>query len=228
VPPFAQVLEIAERTRPAGALSVLRPYAPLCVSVDPSREEARGADGRPDLAAWAGAHPGMSALESIDGRRFFLQEAAPRGEPLSGDPLPIARIGSWRGAVDTALLTDGDRVTAWRSRQISGAHLIIALECRADLTGLRLSQGAHLLGFPRRLAIQVARRRGPWRTVWQGATLERLAAGAIEDARLVPIEIPVAAEHVNRVRVRLLQPSRIPWAVAEVAVFGRCRGGGPE
>ena len=222
VPPFAQALELASKTRDIPALAPIAAYGPLCVAVDGSHEDG------PELADWVGSHPGVEPLEARAGRRFFRLPAGPAAPPLAADSLPIAAVGSRWGPIEADPLTDGDPTTAWISprRQSRRASVTLALDCRADLSGIRLSQGGHVLGFPRKLEIQIARRRGPWRTIWEGPTLDLLVAGAMRDGRMAPISIPVEGEHANRVRLRLRQRDRARWAIAEIGVRGRCRGGG--
>lgn len=224
VPPFAQALELAARTRDTNALTPLAAYGPLCVAVHASRRDG------PALADWVAAHAGVDALGTRGGRRFFRLQASPQTTPPAGEPLGIVAVRSRGEPVEAGPLTDGNRATAWVApgRQTRRSSLTVALECRADLTGIRLSQGGHVLAFPRRLEIQIARRRGPWRPIWEGPTADLLVAGAIQDGRMAPILIPLEAEHANRVRLRLRQRSRARWAVAEIEVLGRCRGGVPD
>ena len=220
VPPFARVLELAARTRETLPLAALAEYGPLCVTVDASKRDG------PDLVQWVAANPGVEPLETSGSRRFFRLRAAPARDEPAAELLPVARLASRWGPVEIDLVTDGDRTTAWTTpgRQAPSAFLTAALDCRADLTEVRLSQGAHVLSFPRVLEIEIARRRGPWRSVWEGRTLDQLVSGAIRDGRMATIAIPVEAEHANRVRLRIRKRDRARWAVAEIALLGRCRG----
>ena len=220
VPPYARALELAAKTRETLPLTALAEYGPLCVAVDASKQDGRA------LVQWVAAHPGVEPLETSGSRRFFRLRAAPAQEPRAAELLPIASLGSRWGPVEPDLVTDGDRTTAWTTPggQTPRAYLTVALDCRADLTEVRLSQGAHVLSFPRVLEIAIARRRGPWRSIWDGRTVDRLVSGAIRDGRMATITIPVEAEHANRVRFRIRKRDRARWAVAEIALLGRCRG----
>jgi hypothetical protein len=132
--------------------------------------------------------------------------------------------------VKLPVITDGDRMTAWiaRGRQNAATALSVALGCSADITHVALSQGAHAHSFPRVLRIEGARRRRGWRLLWEGPTVDRLVEAAIADPRTSTLVFPVEGSRISRIRLRLRARDRARWAIAELAVYGRCRGSRDE
>ena len=111
----------------------------------------------------------------------------------------------------------------WETRggQRRGHQLRLTLACTATVQSVGLLQDGGR--FARRLAIEVSGNGVGWRRAWSGTTGGPVARAALRDPRQPWTDIPVAADGVREIRLRLLTAeAAAEWALAEVRVRGIC------
>ena len=203
--------------------SVLDAFAsrgPLIVSVD------RQAPWTPENLAWVRAYPHATALGDHADRTWFLVSPPPpvKKAACAASVLPIASARDQHGSVDLRPLTDGDNKTSWTSgpAQQAGDGLELDLANVVTPCSVRMSLGARVDAFPRRLSVSTSTDASAWQTPFEGATAGAAVLAGIErplDARL---EIPLGNLQARFVRLRLeASQSDVPWIVTEVVITGQ-------
>jgi hypothetical protein len=218
MPPHTMALIFGLRVHDPDALSAIAEHGPLCVSTDLAQ------DGAARTVRWLSARRLGEPIGASAGRAFHLiKRASPSGARPPGAPLPIAAATAREGPVSVADLNDGDRLTMWATPepQRRGHQLHLTLACTAAVQSIALLQDGGR--FARRLAIEVSGDGARWRRAWDGTTGGLVVRAALRDARQPWTDIPVAADGVREVRLRLLTAEPAAgWAVAEVRVRGAC------
>ena len=218
MPPHTMALIFGLRAHDPDALAAIAEHGPLCVSTDLAQ------DGAGNTVRWLSARGRGEPLGRSAGRMFhFITRASPRVTPPAGATLPLAAASSRKGPVSLSDLTDGDRLTMWETRggQRRGHQLRLTLACTATVQSVGLLQDGGR--FARRLAIEVSGDGVGWRRAWSGTTGGLVARAALRDPRQPWTDIPVAADGVREIRLRLLTAdAAAEWALAEVRVRGIC------
>ncbi len=120
-------------------------------------------------------------------------------------------------------MTDGDRETVWATPkpQRGGEEVVIELEAVRSVSGVSLSTGPPLEGYPRALAVATSIDGQQWEDVWTGGTAGPALEGVLRDPRSAEIRIGFPARSARFVRLRQLgaHPD-FGWFIAELKAYG--------
>jgi F5/8 type C domain-containing protein len=123
---------------------------------------------------------------------------------------------------DLTAVTDDDRETVWASPpQRGGEEVVLDLGGSSTVTGLSLSSGPALEGYPRLLTVAVSVDGLTWDETWSGSMAGPTIEGVLEDAARAAGRISFPARQARFVRLRQLasQPD-FGWFIAELKVYG--------
>jgi hypothetical protein len=204
-----------------GALSAMASFGDLEVVVD------HAADDDHRVRAYVSSHP--TAEEVFTSEAYSSYRIRTSGERALHPRIdgPTVQIASATATVGSRLLdriNDGDLVSRWEAGrgQQPGDSLTIDLGSTTPVRGVELDLGGYVADFPRWLLVQTSTDGTAWEERWSGSGGGAALAGALLDARLMPLffgfpEVPVRY-------IRLTQLGADPvfyWSVAELRVYGR-------
>jgi hypothetical protein len=211
-PPSYQVLHAALHEGRVEVLNGLALFAPLVVFVD------RRAAGD-QFTSLMRAFP-TATLVRHDATHDVLLIARPAATDLAHANLRdgiVMESGRASFAGDSvALMSDGDRRTAWVTPTQQGNEEFIADLGRAhQVAGIVFSQGAWPNGFPRTLSVLTSVDDAEWVEAWGGDVASLALHGAVADQGDVAITLRFRERQARYIRVRQVAGSSFPWAVAE-------------
>jgi hypothetical protein len=218
-PPHYRVLRLGLAEGDDSVLTVLTKVGPLVAVI------ARTDDPGGGLAAFVERHTGVVRLERSDTRSVYLlpQADAVSVEAADHVPLSIRDATFNHGTFDLKTVTDGNPETVWSTPtfQRGDEEIVIELQAPGRVSGLTLSTGAPLEGYPRSLAIATSIDGNAWEDVWMGGTAGATVEGILRDPRAAESRINFAAKRARFIRIR--QQGRQPaygWFIAELKVYG--------
>jgi hypothetical protein len=202
-------------------LTAMANFGDLEVVVDHAADDDRR------VRAFVSSHPTAEEVFTNDAYSSYRIRASgqrtlhPR---IDGPTVPIASATATIGSELLDRITDGDLVSRWEGGrgQRPGDSLTIDLGSTRQVRGVELDIGGYVADFPRRLRIETSADGASWQERWSGTGGTAALAGALIDARLMPLFFefsPAAARYV-----RLTQLGADPvfyWSVAELRVYGR-------
>ena len=211
-PPSYQVLHAAMGEGRVEVLAGLTPIAPLLVFVD------RAAAGE-HLTSQMRAFPSAQLLRQDEMYDVLLVPRAQTAADSAATPEGGLMMRSGRASVADdrlALMSDGDRHTAWMApTQEHNEEFIADLGEPRDVRGVELSLGAFPGGFPRTLSVLTSIDGAQWSDAWGGNGAAPSLQGAIANQRDVPVSLTFNPRIARYVRVRQIGHSSSVWAVAE-------------
>ena len=181
------------------------------------------ADGAGAFGAMTPSGP-VTVVAGSGGRLTTIPAAVHADLVPTGRPLPIHAVAAGDLVINRALLTDGDGWTRWDSGSPQHGHETITIDLGSiqRVDGLALAIGPYLGDFPRVLAIDLSDDGQSWTMMWSGRSGARAVAGAVRDARMVPLTFgfPPASARWIRLRQTGTDPA-FHWSIADLTVFGR-------
>jgi hypothetical protein len=142
---------------------------------------------------------------------------------LEGPTLAVASATASAGQELLPRMTDGDLVSRWEARreQRPGDRLTLDLGSVKQVRGLELALGGYVADFPRRLTIEVSTDGTLWEEIWSGSGGGPALAGALLDARVMPLTFQFAPHAARYIRLTQLGSDPVfYWTIAELKVFG--------
>jgi hypothetical protein len=228
-PPHYRLLKTGLDERDDSVLTTLTRFAPLVMII--AREDDPGGG----LAEFAERHPDAVRLEETAGRTLYLLPRTPvpgvAGGP-GGDggadraadrSLPIRDATFNLGAFDLKAVTDGDPETVWATPkpQRGGEEVVIELQAAGSVSGVSLSTGPPLEGYPRSLAVATSIDGQRWEEAWTGGMAGPAVEGVLRDPRAVESRLDFSPKPARFIRLR--QFGAHPdsgWFIAELKVYG--------
>lgn len=225
-PPHYRVLKPGLGERDDSVLISLTKFAPIVVII--AKEDDPGGG----LAAFVGHHANAVRLEETAVRSLYLlpRTSIPGGpgDSINDDraaarSLPIRDATFNLGAFDVKTVTDGNPETFWATQkpQRGGEEVVIELEAVATVSGVSLSTGPPLEGYPRSLAVETSVEGQQWEEAWTGGMAGPAVEGVLRDPRTAESRIGFPARPARFIRLRQLgaHPD-YGWFIAEVKVYG--------
>jgi hypothetical protein len=139
---------------------------------------------------------------------------------------PTLRVVAAEATVGSDLLprmTDGDLISRWDGRrgQKPGDRVTLDLGSPRGVRGLELAIGGYIADFPRRLKIETSLDGGAWEERWTGSGGGAALAGALLDARRMPLFFELDPRPARFIRLTQLGSDPVfYWTIAELTVFG--------
>jgi hypothetical protein len=222
-PPHYHVLRAALAERDDSVLTTLTKFAPIAVVI------ARNSDQWQSLQDFIERHEGRIRLPPSTGEDLFLLPAwQPGPADLPTDraferALSIRNASFNLGRFDLAAVTDGDRETVWVTPkpQQGREEIVLELSEIAAVSGVSLSTGPPVEGYPRWLAVDTSLDGQDWEERWSGAMGGPTMEAVLRDARAADSRIALAPKPARFVRLRQLRVHPdFGWFIAELKVFG--------
>jgi hypothetical protein len=163
-------------------------------------------------------------IADAGGYRIYRVPKGPGPPPPFGPALHVQSITADLRGDAVALMQDGDLRTAWSTGrpQTGGETLVIDLGQAADLSAVRLSLGPFTMSFPRGLSVECSADRERWSSCWSGSAAALAVRAMLDDPTAGPLTIRLSAQGVRYVLLRqTASETKVDWAVAELAVFGK-------
>ena len=217
-PPHYRLLTIALRLNDGDVLRGLTTTTPLVVALNRHEEIDR----------W------RSLVESQHGERMaedsqfeiYRLPVDPRPAAHAVDPpLPIRSIDASAGREGVARMLDGNLDTIWNSQRVQagGEYVIVDLGRDRHVSAIRLTSGAFVGDYPRRLAVDCAADGvEDWSPCWSGSISGLLLRSLLDDAPHAAASIPIDRDHVRRLRLTQTAIDALNgWSIAELAALGR-------
>jgi F5/8 type C domain len=201
-------------------LTAMARFGDLEVVVD--REE----DVDERLQQFVASHPAAEFIHAGDvsaSYRIRPTALAWSHQRIEGATIPIAAADATVGAHLLPRMTDGDLVSRWDGRrgQQPGDSLTIDLGSPRQVRGVELDLAGYVADFPRRLKIETSTDGVAWAERWTGSGGGAALAGALLDARLMPLFFELDARPARYIRLTQLGSDRVfYWSIAELKVFG--------
>jgi hypothetical protein len=199
-------------------LDELSRYRPMVIVVDRAAEDAK------PFEDWLRSYPGIKRLSNARKRSVYLlptTDFEPASRP--GRKIPVS---SFRSNLKMRLpgeLEDDNLDTIWfhANAQDGTEWVVVELNGMQSVAGVTLTQGPHVYGFPRVLAIETSADEETWDTVWQGPTSGLAFRAGLDDPRRVPITVGFEPRQTQFIRLRQLgSDPTYPWVIAELTVNG--------
>jgi hypothetical protein len=148
--------------------------------------------------------------------------------PAFDRSLPIRDATFNLGAFDLKAVTDGDPDTVWATPkpQRGDEEIVMELEASGSVSGVSLSTGPPLEGYPRSLAVATSIDGQNWDEVWTGGMAGAAVEGVLRDPRTAESRIGFPPRPARFIRLRQLgaHPD-YGWFIAELKVYGSLTGG---
>jgi len=164
-------------------------------------------------------------LAVLDGRGHRIGTRT--GKRIASAPrtgaLRIQSATASGGAIDPAVLADGDRQSYWESGapQCGTEWITIDLGAAHRVDAVVVSLGSRLHDYPRSMVIEASDEPHEWSAVWSGRTASRAVAGALEDPAMIPLVFELGAVRARRLRLRQVgADAHAYWSIAELRVYG--------
>jgi hypothetical protein len=218
--PHYRVLKPGLGERDDSVLTTLTKFAPIVVMI------AKVDDPGGGLAAFVGGHANAVRLDEAAGRALYLLPRLPVEQNVDhrfDTALPIRNATFNGGAFDFKVVTDGNTETVWATPkpQRGGEEVVIELDAVRSVSGVSLSTGPPLEGYPRALAVATSTDGRNWDEVWAGGMAGPAVEGVLRSPRTVESRIGFAARPARFIRLRQLgaHPD-YGWFIAELNVYG--------
>lgn len=190
----------------------------LCVVVNEDSRRAARAD------SWTGfitAHPRAVLIEDRPGRTIFHVPSVTAPPAAPTQTLQPGSITASIAAMELGNLLDGDPRTRWLACPQGGREeLRIDVDPTRPLAAVTLGLGEHINDFPRELTVELEND-GVTTMIMKGPTATLAFAGAVTDARRVPIRIPLRGRRASKI---ILRQSGVAteacWTVTDLTVEG--------
>ncbi len=172
------------------------------------------------------SHPAAEFVDSGDSSVSYRirPTAAPWSHRrIEGPPIPIASADATVSAHLLSRMTDGDLISRWDGRrgQRPGDAVTVDLGSARQVRGLELDLGGYVADFPRRLKIETSLDGAAWQERWAGSGGGAALAGALLDARLMPLFFELDPQPARYIRMTQLGSDPVfYWSIAELKVFG--------
>ena len=222
-PPHYRVLRPGLGERDDTALTTLTKFAPVAVTIADKDDPGGG------LAAFVERHAGATRMENFDGRKLYLlpKTAVENQTEHAFDHSFAIRHASFNlGAFDLQVVTDDNPATVWATPkpQQGGEELVMELEEIRDVSGVSLSTGPPLEGYPRALAIATSIDGENWEPAWTGGMAGPAIEGVLRDPRTAESRVAFPTRPTRFIRLRQLgaHPDS-GWFIAELRVYGLLR-----
>jgi hypothetical protein len=217
-PRHYRVLRAALGERDDSALITLTKFAPLAVII------ARVDDPGGGLAEFVERQPGAKRLEATASRTVYLlpKAAEQAAAQTFGASLPIRSATFNLGAFNLRAVTDGDWETHWATPKPQGGReeLVLELTDEENVSGISVSTGPPLEGYPRGLAVDTSADGSRWDEQWSGATAGLTAERMLEDPVEADTRIGFSPTRARFVRLRQLDAHpEIGWFIAELKIY---------
>ena len=220
-PPHYRVLRMALAERDDSVLTALTRFAPIAVVIAP------GDDPGGALHDFVARHEGAIALTPSERDLYLLpaHQSEPTGPAAAGafdHPLAIKSASFNLGPFDLNAVMDGDRDTVWATPKPQQGHEEIVLDLSSvnEVSGVSLSTGAPVEGYPRWIAVDTSVDGNAWKERWSGAMGGPTMEAVLRNARTAESRIPLSPEPARFVRLRQLGAHpEIGWFIAELRVF---------
>jgi F5/8 type C domain len=178
------------------------------------------------LRAFVASHP--AAEDVFTGDQYSSYRIRSTPSPVShtridGPTLTIASATATVGSRLLPRLNDGDLVSRWEGGrgQQAGDSLTLDLGSPRQVRGLELDLGGYVADFPRRLRIETSLDGASWEERWSGSGGGAALAGALLDARLMPLFFEFDPRPARFIRMTQLGSDPVfYWSIAELRVFG--------
>jgi hypothetical protein len=226
-PPHYRVVKTGLGDRDDSVLTTLTKFAAIVVIIAKSDDPGGG------LGAFV-EHAGAVRLEGTATHAMYLlspsgPNAGAGSVTLAFDrSLPIRDATFNLGAFDLKAVTDGDPDTVWATPkpQHGGEEIVIELEASGSVSGVSLSTGPPLEGYPRSLAVATSIDGRNWQEAWTGGMAGPAVEGILRDPRAAESRIGFPARPARFIRLRQLgaHPD-YGWFIAELKVYGSLTGG---
>ena len=230
-PPHYRVLKPGLGERDDSVLTTLTKFAPIVVMIASEDDPGGG------LETFVGNHAGAVRLGAATGRTLYLLprtilpgvpggpggDVGDTNDRAFDQSLPIRNATFNLGAFDLKTVTDGNRETVWATPkpQRGGEEVVIELEAVRSVSGVSLSTGPPLEGYPRALAVAASIDGQHWEEVWTGGMAGPAVEAVLRDPRSVESRIGFAARSARFIRLRQLgaHPD-FGWFIAELKAYG--------
>jgi hypothetical protein len=218
--PHYRVLRPGLGERDPSALTTLTKFAPIAVTID-DKDDPGG--GLADFVERAGA----TRVGIDNGRRIFVLPAAPEGDRTSdaaaNQKLTIRRAAFNLGTFDLQTVTDGNLDTVWATPkpQHGGEEIVVELDDVRSVSGVSLSTGPPLEGYPRQLEIGTSIDGQTWEAGWTGGMAGPAIEGILRNPRTAESRVAFATRPARFVRLRQLGTHpESGWFIAELKISG--------
>jgi hypothetical protein len=224
-PPHYRVLRPALGERDGSILTALRRAEPLAVIVWKADDPGGG------WSAFVEEQAGTIRLEETATHTTYLlplgdADSSPdaRGSPDARSARLPVRSGTFnRGLLDSQAVTDDNDATVWATPgpQRGGEEIVLELEQTGAVTGVSLSTGAALEGYPRRLTVSTSADGERWDDAWSGAMGGPTLDAVLSDPRAGEARIRFEARPARFIRLRQLgSHPDFGWFIGDLKVYG--------
>lgn len=218
--PHYWVFRFLLEQRDPEVLSAMAKFGDLEVVVDHEED----VDGR--WARFVASHP--SAEEASVGEVYSSYRIRATGDVMAhrridAPTIPIASATANVGERLLARITDGDIISRWEAGrgQRPGDSITIDVGSVRPLRGVEIDLGGYVADFPRRLRIDTSADGATWEERWTGSGGAAALAGALLDARLMPLFFEFDPRPARFIRMTQLSSDPIfYWTIAELKVYG--------
>jgi hypothetical protein len=203
-----------------GVLTAVARFGDLEVVVDHEED----VDGR--WQKFVASHPAAElarASEVSSSYRIRSTAGAAPQRRIEGPTIPIASAAATVGSQLLPRMTDGDLVSRWDGRrgQQPGDSLTLDLGSARQVRGVELDIGGYVADFPRTLQIETSVDGVTWEERWAGSGGVAALAGALLDARVMPLVFELEPRPARYIRMTQLGSDPVfYWTIAELKVFG--------
>jgi hypothetical protein len=201
-------------------LSAMASFGDIEVVVDHAADDDRR------MRAYVSSHPAAEKVFASEQYSSYRIRSAgqPAAHPrIEGATVSIASASATVGRHLLARINDGDLISRWEGGrgQQPGDTLTIDLGSRRQVRGVELDLGGYVADFPRRLRIETSTDGTSWEERWSGSGGGAALAGALLDARLMPLFFEFSPAPARYIRLTQLGADPVfYWSVAEMKVFG--------
>jgi hypothetical protein len=218
--PHYWVLRFLVEQQDTEVLSAIAKFGDLEVVVD----HAEDPDGL--WAKFVASHPAAEVVST--GEVYSSYRIRAGADVMSHTRIegPTVAVASATANVGERLLpriTDGDLVSRWEAGrgQRAGDSITIDVGSVRPLRGVEIDLGGYVADFPRRLRIETSADGAGWEERWTGSGGGAALAGALLDARLMPLFFEFDPRPARYIRMTQLGSDPVfYWTIAELKVFG--------
>jgi hypothetical protein len=142
---------------------------------------------------------------------------------IEGPTLPVAAVTASVGSDLLPRIMDGDLVSRWEAHrpQRPGDWITIDLGSPRRVRAIETDLGGYVADFPRKLRIETSVDGTSWQETWSGSGGGPALAGALLDARMMPLIFEFDARPIRYIRMtQLAADPKFYWTIAELKVFG--------
>jgi hypothetical protein len=218
--PHYWVLGHLVEQRDHDVLTAMATHGDLEVVVDHAADRDRA------VRAYVSSHPAAEKVFASGEYSSYRIRAARQSllhPRIEGPTVAIASASSSVGVHLLDRIDDGDLLSRWEAGrgQRPGDSLTLDLGTTRQVRGVELDLGGYVADFPRRLRIETSVDGSSWEERWSGSGGGAALAGALLDARLMPLFFAFTPAPARYIRLTQLGSDPVfYWSVAELKVFG--------